>query len=45
MLGVIQQLRGQEGGSLDVQVNKNLKKGIEESWPMTMKSLITVHKR
>ena len=62
-LGVIQQLRGQEGGeggsaksprlstqgggglSLDVHVDKILKKGIKESWQMTMKSFITVHRR
>ena len=28
---------------MDVHVDKNLKKGIEESWQMTMKSLITSH--
>ena len=47
--GVVQQLRGQEwgeGGGLWMSTWTNiLKKGIEESWQMTMKSFITVHKR
>ena len=32
---------GWGGGSLDVHVDKHLKKGTEELWQMTMKSLIT----
>ena len=36
LLGVIQQLRGQEGGgSLDVHVDYISKIGIEKSWQMT----------
>ena len=33
---------GGEGGTLDVHVDKNLKKGIEESWQIMIKNQVCV---